>query len=44
MDEKKYLAELIYRHSPMGRDHSEHLAEVLLENGYQRKGADNERN
>lgn len=42
MDEKKYLADLIYRFSPMGRLMSEHLADVLLREGYEKKGADDE--
>ena len=35
MNEKKIdeLAELIYQHSPMSRDHSKHLAEVLVRVG-----------
>jgi hypothetical protein len=39
MNQKKIdeLAELIYQHSPMSRDHSKHLAEVLLEEGYQKQ-------
>lgn len=31
------LAELIYQHSPMSREHSKHLAEVLYTAGYRKQ-------
>ena len=39
MNQKKIdaLAELIYQHSPMSRDHSKHLAEVLEGEGYRKQ-------